>query len=83
MAIIDGVELSLERLHYFHPLALIAEKHIGRLSRCGAVRWKSRFPVPQDAAGGHPRTSCSRRVEVASPSRSAPGGCARQQARFR
>ena len=37
MATIDGVELTLERLHYFHPLALIAEKHIGRLLEGAAL----------------------------------------------
>lgn len=37
MAMIDGVELTLERLHYFHPLALIAEKHIGQLLEGAAL----------------------------------------------
>ncbi len=37
MATIDGVELTLERLQRFHPLALIAEKHIGRLLEGAAL----------------------------------------------
>lgn len=37
MAMIDGVGLTLERLHYFHPLLLISEKHLERLLEGASV----------------------------------------------
>jgi len=38
MAMIDGLELGLERLHYFHPLLLVSEKHVERLLEGASVQ---------------------------------------------
>ena len=37
MTTIDGVSLTPERLHHFHPLTLVAEKHFDRLLEGAAV----------------------------------------------
>ena len=38
MTIIDGFDITLERLRYFHPLALISEKHIERLMEGAGIK---------------------------------------------